>query len=219
MHDVTARLGGIAQFAARRLRGCARLLGCMASSVATESAFMHKSLILSLAPLAALALAGCGQSAPEDKAANAGASGDPVKAAAEMAFRFEPGQYRTTVAIEKLEIPGMPAGMAGQMKAAMGKTTTSEHCITPESAAKGVEAMKQHMGQGQCKFESFNARGGTVDSVFSCQAGQGMTMRATSRGTYTATGSKVAAKVDMSGPGGGMHMEQTMTTERIGDCS
>jgi Protein of unknown function (DUF3617) len=213
MHDVTARLGGIAQFAARRLRGCARLLGCMASSVATESAFMHKSLILSLAPLAALALAGCGQSAPEDKAANAGA-------AAEMAFRFEPGQYHTTVAIEKLEIPGMPAGMAGQMKAAMGKTTTSEHCITPESAAKGVEAMKQHMGQGQCKFESFNARGGTIDSIFSCEAGPGMTMRASSQGTYTSTGSKVAAKVDMTGPSGkGMHLEQTMTTERIGDCS
>jgi Protein of unknown function (DUF3617) len=83
-----------------------------------------------------------------------------------------------------------------------------------------VEAMKEQMGKGQCKFESFNARGGTIDSVFSCEAGPGTTMRATSQGTYTPTGSKVAAKVDLTGPGGkGMHLEQTMTMTRIGDCN
>jgi Protein of unknown function (DUF3617) len=178
---------------------------------------MHKSSIFSLAALAVLVLAGCGKSAPDEGAAGAG--GDPIKAAEEVAFRFEPGKYRTTVTFQKVEIPGMPAGMAEQMKASLAKTTSNEHCITPESAAKGVEAMKEHMGKGQCKFESFNARGGTVDSAFSCEAGQGMTMRATSQGTYTSTSSKVAAKVDMSGPvGKGMHLEQTMITERIGDC-
>jgi hypothetical protein len=180
---------------------------------------MRKCLILSLATLGALALAACGKSAPEQQAA-ASSSGDPLKAAAEMAFRFEPGKYRTTIEFQKVEIPGMPAGLAEQMKAGMSKTPASEHCITPESAAKGVEAMKEHMGKGQCKFESFNARGGTIDSIFSCEAGPGMTMRASSQGTYTSTGSKVAAKVDMTGPSGkGMHLEQTMTTERIGDCS
>jgi Protein of unknown function (DUF3617) len=178
---------------------------------------IRKSLILSLAMLGALTQAACGKPAPDEQTAASG--GDPMKAAAEMAFRFEPGKYRTTIEFQKVEIPGMPAGVAEQMKAAMSKTTTSEHCITPESAAKGVEAMKEHMGKGQCKFESFNARGGAVDSVFSCEAGPGMTMRATSQGTYTATGSKVAAKVDMNGPGGkGMRLEQTMTTTRIGDC-
>lgn len=180
---------------------------------------MRKSLVPSISALMILALAGCGKSAPDADATGAAASGDPMKAAAEMAFRFEPGKYRTTITFQKVEIPGMPAGMAEQMKAAMAKTTASEHCITPESAAKGVDAMKEHMGKGQCKFESFNARGGTVNSTFSCQAGQGMTMRATSQGTYTSTSSKVAAKVDMTGPvGKGMHLEQTMITERIGDC-
>ena len=180
---------------------------------------MRKPLICSLTILAAAALAACGKPAPEGQSA-ASSGGDPLKAATEMAFRFEPGKYRTTIAFQKVEIPGLPAAAAEQMKAAMGKATASEHCITPESAAKGVEAMKEHMGKGKCKFESFNARGGSVDSVFSCQAGQGMTMRASSKGTYTTTGSKVAAKVDMSGPGGsGMRIEQTMITTRIGDCS
>jgi hypothetical protein len=180
---------------------------------------MRISLVPSLASLMVLALAGCGKSAPGADASGPAVGRDPIKAAAEVAFRFEPGKYRTTITFQKVEIPGMPAGMAEQMKAAMAKATASEHCITPESAAKGVDAMKEHMGKGQCKFESFNARGGTVDSVFSCQAGQGMTMRATSQGTYTPTSSKVAAKVDMTGPAGkGMRLEQTMITERIGDC-
>jgi Protein of unknown function (DUF3617) len=179
---------------------------------------MSKTLTLTLAISTALALAACGKSAPEEQAAATG--GDPMKAAAEMAFRFEPGQYRTTISFQKVEIPGIPAVAAEQVKAAMSKTTASEHCITPESAAKGVEAMKEHMGKGQCKFESFNARGGKVDSVFTCQVGQGIAMRAVSQGTYTPTSSTVAAKVEMSGPGRkGMQIEQTMTTTRIGNCS
>jgi hypothetical protein len=179
---------------------------------------LRRSVTLKLTILGALALGACGKSAPEQSQAATG-GGDPMEAAAEMAFRFEPGQYRTTISFQKIEIPGMPAAAAEQMKAAMSKSTSSEHCITPESAAKGVEAMKEHMGKGDCKFEKFDARGGKVDTVFSCQVGQGMAMRAVSQGTYTPTDSKIDAKVDMTGPGGGMHLEQTMTTTRIGNCS
>jgi hypothetical protein len=178
-----------------------------------------KSVLLPLAALTLLALAGCSKQTPEDKAAAAVASGDPAKAAAEMAFQFQPGQYRTTIAVHKVAVPGMPAMMAEQMKHAMSKSLSSEHCISPEQAAKGVEAMKQHMGQGKCQFESFNARGGTVDSVFTCQTGADMALRSTSHGTYTRTGSEVAVKAEMKGPGGNaVQIEQTVTTARIGDC-
>jgi len=114
----------------------------------------------------------------------------------------------------------MPAGMGEQMKAMMSSTAASEQCITPERAARGIEVMKDHMGQGKCQFEKFEAGGGKVSSVFTCLTGQGMGLRSVSEGTYTATGSKVAAKAEMTGPGGRvMHVEQTVTTERIGDCS
>lgn len=172
------------------------------------------------ATLCALAVAACGQSGSEDKTAAAALGGDPVKAAAEMAFQFQPGHYRTTIEIQKIEIPGMPAGFANQMKASMSRELSREHCISPEQAAKGVEAMKQHMGQGKCEFESFNARGGTVDSVFTCQTGANMTLRSTTQGTYTSTGSRVATRAEMKGPmGKTVEIEQTITTARIGNCS
>lgn len=180
---------------------------------------MRKSVFLPLAALAILALGGCGKSAPEGDAASTAAGGDPVKAAADMAFQFQPGQYRTTIDIQKVEIPGMPPGFADQMKAAMSKQLSRDHCISPEQAAKGVEAMKQHMGQGKCQFESFNARGGKVDSVFTCQTGAEMELRSTSQGTYSATGSQVAIKAQMKGPlGKSVQIEQTLTTTRTGDC-
>lgn len=172
-----------------------------------------------LVVLAALALAGCGQSAT-DKAAEGGSSADPAKAAAEMAFQFQPGKYRTTVEFGKVEMPGMPPAMVEQMKAMMTRTTSSEYCVSPDQAAKGMDVMKEQMGKGQCQFEKFEARGGTVESVFSCQTGQGMNLRSASKGSYSKTGSQVAVTSDMTIPGGkSMHLEQTVTMERIGDCT
>lgn len=181
---------------------------------------MRLPLVIALAAATTMMLGSCGKSAPDAAATGAATSnGDPVKAAAELAFQFQPGQYRTTIAIGKVEIPGVPAALAEQMKTAMSKAISREHCISPEQATKGVEAMKQHMGQGKCQFESFSARGGTVDSVFTCQNGADMALRSTSHGTYTATGSQVAAKAEMNGTGGKVvRIEQTMTTERIGAC-
>lgn len=178
---------------------------------------MRQALLLSLAALTALTVAACGKSEPGGQSAT---GGDPMKAATELAFQFQPGQYRTTIAIQKVDIPGMPPAFAEQMKKAMSKSLSSEHCISAAQAAKGVEAMKQHMGQGRCQFESFNARGGMVDSVFTCSTGPDMQLRSTSTGTYTATGSQVASKAEMKGPAGKtVQIEQTVTTERIGDCA
>jgi Protein of unknown function (DUF3617) len=180
---------------------------------------MRKIYALSLVAICLLSLAGCGKSESDRAADAAAAGGDPMKAAAEVAFQFQPGQYRTTIDIQKVEIPGMPAIVAEQMKKAMTKTINQDHCISPEQAKQGVEAMKQHMGQGKCQFESFNARGGTVDSVFTCQTGADMALRSSSHGTYTATGSKLETKAEMKGPGGNkVKIEQTVTTTRIGEC-
>jgi len=176
---------------------------------------MSRSLIGSLAMVSALTMAGCGQSSGE----NTGAT-DPAKAAAEMAFQFQPGKYRTTVEFGKVEMPGMPPAMAGQMKSMMSQNTSTEYCVSPEQAARGLDVMKQQMGKGNCKFEKFNASNGEVDSVFTCQTAKGMDLRSASKGSYSATGSKVAVTSDMTIPGGkAMHIEQTVTMERIGDCT
>jgi hypothetical protein len=176
---------------------------------------MRKSI--AFLALSTFALAACGQSGSDEAAG--GKTADPGKSAAEMAFQFQPGQYRSVLKIDKIDIPGMPAAAAAQMQRMMGKPIEIEYCMSPEKAATGAEAMKDNMAKGKCQFEKFEAKGGTVDSVMVCDS-EGMAIRMASRGTYTPTGSVIKGSGDMAGPGGQkMHVEQTVTMERIGDCA
>ena len=167
--------------------------------------------------LVALALSACGPSAREDQAGDA--ANKAHDAAAATAFQMQPGRYRTTVAVESIEIPGMPAAMAGQMKAMMDKASAQESCVTPQRAARGLDVVKEQMARGQCSYARFDAADGKLDAAFTCQTGEGMAMTATSRGTYSSTGSTVKVDAALTGPQGKtMHVVQTVTTERIGDC-
>ncbi|MEN9924270.1 MAG: hypothetical protein RL268_396 [Pseudomonadota bacterium] len=168
--------------------------------------------------IAALALTACNQSGPEDQAGNA--TGKAHDAAAETAFQMQPGRYRTTVTVESIEIPGMPAAMAEQMKAMMAKASAQESCVTPQRAAHGLDVVKEQMARGQCSYARFDTAEGKLAAAFTCQTGEGMAMTATSRGTYSGTGSTVKVDAALSGPQGKtMHVVQTVTTERIGDCT
>lgn len=180
---------------------------------------MRRLVSPAFAALASLALAACNQ-ASNDTADQGGAAIDPAGAAAELAFQFKPGKYRTTIEVQKIDIPGMPAAFAGQMKAMMSKQASAEYCISPEQSARGLEVMKEHLGKGKCQFEKFDAKAGTVDSVFTCNTGEGMQLRSVSKGTYSETGSQAGVSADMSMPGGkSMHIEQTVKMERIGECT
>jgi Protein of unknown function (DUF3617) len=173
--------------------------------------------VVVITSLFALALSACGQSAPDGSGKTAAENLE--KQAAEVAFQFEPGQYRTTITVHKIDMPGAPPAAAAQLKAMMSKGQTSERCLTKEQASKGMDMMKEGMAKGKCNFEKFDASGGKINSVFSCQTGQGQGMRAESQGTYSPTGSEVLIKVDTAMPGGNsMHLEQTVKSERIGDC-
>jgi Protein of unknown function (DUF3617) len=177
---------------------------------------MRKTTIFASTVLASLALTACGKAAPD----GAGSSSDPAKAAVKLAAQFQPGKYRTVTEIRRFDIPGMPQAQIDKMKAMMSQTNGSEYCISAEQAAKGPELMKEQIAKGKCQFEKFDAVGETVDAVFSCQPGAGMSMRATSKGTFTATGSTADITADMTMPGGkSIHTEQRVTTERIGDCT
>ncbi|MGB7653895.1 MAG: DUF3617 domain-containing protein [Novosphingobium sp.] len=167
--------------------------------------------------VAALVLPGCGQSS--DKTGAAATSGNAAAASAaldEAAFKVAPGKYRSSVNITKLDLGGLPV----QVAAAMPRQSSYEYCVTPEQAAKGIEALKQQMAKGSCQFESFKASGGTVDSVFTCTADGGFAMRSVSHGTYSESGSDVSVTADAKLPGGrSMHVEQSVKAQRIGDCT
>lgn len=168
--------------------------------------------------LSTFALSACGKSGTDNEAG--GKPAEASKSATEVAFQFQPGQYRTSIIIDKFDIPGVPAAAQEQMKRAMAKPMSLEYCMSPEKAGMGVEAMKENMAKGKCQFEKFEAKGGTVETVMVCDNGAAGTLRSTSSGTYTPTGSLIKATGEMAGPGGQkMHIEQTIKMERIGDCA
>ncbi|MFM5917926.1 MAG: DUF3617 domain-containing protein [Novosphingobium sp.] len=183
---------------------------------------MRYAAILPLA--AALSLVACnkpgnGSDAGGSTAAGNGGSLPEKVVAAATEMRLQPGLYQATVDVKAFDVPGMPPQVAAAVKSNMaGKPMT--FCLSAEDAAKGVEAMKEHIGKGgKCQFNKFQASGGTIDQDMTCQMGQG-TMHVVGHGTYTDTGSVVASTADMSAPGGkGMHVEQVTTTKRVGDCT
>lgn len=172
-----------------------------------------------LAACCALFVTACGESNPDA----AQPSQDDAKQGAEpfaQDFRLEPGKYRTTVSIDSLDMPGLPPQVAQQTRAMMADAASAESCVTSRDAARGIEVIKRQVARGDCEFQKFETHGDTVEAAFQCRTGDGMTMVATSRGTYSSTGSKVSLTGDLAGPNGkAMHIEQTVTTERIGDCS
>lgn len=176
---------------------------------------MEKISRAAIASAAALALSACG---PGDKGAPG--QGPEATGGPPGAFQLQPGTYRTSVSVEKIEMPGMPIAMADQMKAMMGKAAAEDSCITPERAAHGLEVLKQQIARGKCRFERFQADAGNLETAFTCQTGDGMRMEATSRGTYSSTRSEMRIDGRLIGPGGKtLHVIHTVKSERIGDCS
>ena len=175
-----------------------------------------RCLIIAMPLLAALALAGCNRETKEPKTA------EQVKEQASAIVKPQPGQYRSTMKVTNFAIPGMPADKAAQMKGMFSASGTStEFCLSAEEADKGFEEFTKRMAQGKCSFDQFNTTSDTLDAKMTCQTGQGMTGKYEMNGSFSATGSKMALKVNQSAPGlpgGGMMMEAEVTNERIGDC-
>lgn len=175
-----------------------------------------RRLIIVLPLISALAMAGCSKEPEGPKTA------DQVKVEASQLIKPLPGQYRTTMKITNFAIPGMPPEKSAQLKgmfSASGKS--NEFCLTPADANKGFEEFSKRMAQGKCSFDKFDASSGALDAKMICQTGKGMTGAYEMKGTFTATGSQMAMKVNQSAPGmpgGGMMMEAEVTNERIGDC-
>ena len=168
---------------------------------------MRLPIVLPL--LVLLSLGAC--SKPADPAAKAAAALDEV--------RFKPGLYQTKVEIKQFDMPGMPPQVVAMMKSKMLAQPLT-YCLTPQDAAKGAQGMKEQMGKGQCRFDKFNAAGGTMDSEMTCNSGGKGEMHMVAHGNYSDSGNVVTASVDVgTGATGKMHMEQVTTTTRIGDCT
>lgn len=169
-----------------------------------------------VAAAGAVMLAGCSGGGAADADGNGEVTlKEAAKQAEAQGLKPEPGQYKATIVMTGIEIPGMPAEMAGH---GAGMTTTTEYCLTKKQVANGFEEMMKRGQNGECSYERFNLDGGKIDAVMVCKTPDGEA-RMTMIGTATPTTSDFTATMAMNFDGAGdATMKFDAKHERIGDC-
>jgi hypothetical protein len=169
-----------------------------------------------IAAAGAVLLAGCSGGGNADADGNGEVSMKEVAKKAEAeGIKPEPGQYKAVITMTGMDIPGMPAEMAGH---GAGLTTTTEYCLTQEEVDKGFEEMMKRGQNGECSYESFSLKDGKMDAVMVCKTPEG-DARMTMDGKVTPTTSDFTATMAMQVPEMGEgKMTFTAKHERVGDC-
>jgi len=181
---------------------------------------MHRSVIV-VPFAAALALSGCGKKQEASASGGEAAGGNVASGMAAAAVIPDAGLYEIKMDLIDMSMPGMPAGMAEQMKKSMATARVTKSCLTEADRADAVKKMTKGAENGACKYTKYDVIGGKVDARMECDMGDRGT------GTYTMTGTITRQGVDMTMqsdqkspqmPGGGMSMKMHLTSTRVGDC-
>ena len=167
--------------------------------------------------LAALALAGCASQGGNEQAAAPGNGAGAGAGTSTATAQIQPGQWEMTFAIDKMEMPGMPAGANPAAQPAQKAST----CITPEQAAKPAGDVFAGKAAGDCKFDSFTMNNGKMNATMSCKMpnmpGQTKTVMS---GTYASTEFANEVTSTVSGMPGGQTavIHATSSGRRVGEC-
>ncbi len=181
---------------------------------------MIRTLPLIAATAAMLSLAGCGGQSSEGPK-----SETEVKEEVAAMTKMKPGEYESDTKLTSLEIPGMPAAAAQQIKSVMSAKATQKvrHCLTEAESELGGEEMFKKMGQGDCAFDKFVTSASTVDALLSCTLPNGVgTAKFNMTGTIQEESSAMKVNVEMAAAGmpqGKMLMSMEATSKRLGDCA
>lgn len=177
-----------------------------------------------LAATSILVLAACSSEEPavDDTGADISIE-EAVEVVEKQGMKPEPGQYRSTVEVLEVSIPGLPENLADmaqqQMRQQMGGQSTL-YCLTPEDVEKGYEEMaRQSQEEANCTFSRFDVDGRDIDAEMVCNpSGQGeMTMTLNGTGTSTGSEMEMAMRGDLQGMGE-MTIRMKAMHERVGDC-
>ena len=178
---------------------------------------------LALIAAAALPLLACNKS-PEVSATNASANevAAKVREATGGNGFILPGEWQSTVTIDKFDMPGMPPEALADMKKAMAQNQHDgfKSCVTAEEV-KHPDG-KFFTGNDQCRYDHFTMGGGKIDAAMKCDGGQGMKQVMMMNGTYSPESYDMHMSSNAEGaPGaaGAMKMEMHVQSRRIGECT
>lgn len=166
-----------------------------------------------------LPLAACG-SKTEVNAKNASVEevANKVREVSKAEGTIQPGKWQSTMTIEDMSMPGMPAEAQDQMKKMFAQARVTESCVTPEEAANPNP--KMFAGNDQCRYDHFTMGGGKIDAEMHCTQ-QGMTQAMTMNGTYgpDAYAMHMTSSTKGGPAGEAMSMKMKVEAKRIGECT
>ena len=180
---------------------------------------MTKAIIL----LPALLLAAC-DSGPSVTATNPSLEevSDKVQAARQDSDFLRPGKWLTKASVDEINVPGMSAALAAQMKQRGRDRPGTETCITEADRRKPNADF--FTGNKTCKYDHFSIGGGKIDGRMRCGAGGGTQLTAMT-GTYAPDSYAMALSTVMENPAqgsstgmDGMTMKLSVEGKRIGEC-
>jgi hypothetical protein len=132
---------------------------------------------------------------------------------------IQPGLWQSKTVVKEMNIPGIPAQYAEQMKAkfAQGSNETNSHCVKPEDVKKPKEDF--FGGDKSCKYDHFQMGDGKIDVAMVCHR-EDSTQTMNMSGSYTPT--TYSMDMSMNGSGGGqngMTMKVHVDSRRVGECT
>ena len=132
------------------------------------------------------------------------------------------GKWLSKATLEELSAPGMPAGMADQMKMTIANKPGSESCMTEADVRKPNTDFFGGKSD-QCRYDHFKMGDGKIDARMTCTAAGG-TQKMAMSGDYGPEQYHMAMITKMEMPQsasvglGAMTMKMKVEGKRIGDC-
>ena len=158
-------------------------------------------------------LAAC--SPPAQAPAQSEASGAAAPTGGASAASIQPGQYRTTVSILEMNIPGVKTSTMHM------QPTTTEDCVTSSDVSELTRGSLVDADEGEtCTQNTMTAANGHIQGSATCQS-EGGSRTMTMNGNYTSTHVDMDVTATGSMPGGAGQMSQhiRVVTDRIGACT
>ncbi|MGD9967688.1 MAG: DUF3617 domain-containing protein [Hyphomonadaceae bacterium] len=163
----------------------------------------------------ALAIIGvaCGLAACSPPAEQPGADAGGAGSGGALASSIQPGQYRTTVTMLEMSIPGVDSTSINM------EPTTTEDCVTSTDVSEFTSGSMVDPDSGEtCTQSNMNTGGGRIQGEANCTGPNGARTMQIS-GTYSSNRVDMEISSTQNMPGAGATtMRMRMASERIGEC-
>lgn len=142
-------------------------------------------------------------------------AGAAVAAAAEGGIdrTIDPGLWEVTATVDSGDMPGAQMDVGKVMKRA---PTVARHCLTPEDAARGPEALLL-LSRPDCRFVHSSLHHGKLHAKLSCAEGTPDAMKVEVKGRFSAKTYDAVSNIAMASDG--MTMTVAAKAKWIGPCS